>query len=84
MVLGIMTNCLQSRQALLCRIRVPVPVRPARPTPRQPPAALDAMRQFYETTTLTTRAIAARTGASAATVSRQARANGWVRPAPGA
>ena len=75
-VLGMLMNYLQSRQAFL--VRVPVPDRPVRPNPRRPhpPKTLDCHPPLYETTALSVRAIAARTGASAATVSRQARAGG--------
>lgn len=79
-----LTNYIQSRQAFSV-VRVPVPEKPVRPNPRRPhpPKTLDAIRQLYETTALSFRAIAARTGASAATVSRRARAGGWVRPDTG-
>jgi hypothetical protein len=82
-VLGMLTNYLQSRQAFL--VSVPAPEKPVRPNPRRPhpPKTLDAIRELYETTALSLRAIAARTGASAATISRQARAGGWMRPDTG-
>ena len=41
------------------------------------------MRELYETTRITTRAIGAETGADAATVSRRARRHGWLRPDAG-
>jgi hypothetical protein len=57
----------------------------AGPPPRRPhkAAAVERMRQLYETTRLPVRAIAAQTGASAATVSRRARRHGWLRPGTG-
>ena len=54
------------------------PVRPRR-RPHEP-ATVDKMRQLVERTTLSYREIGARTGASAATVSRHARRGPWVRP----
>jgi hypothetical protein len=48
-----------------------------------PAGTVERMREFYETTRLSTRAIAAATGANAATVSRRARRHGWLRPDPG-
>jgi hypothetical protein len=43
-VLGLLTNYLQSRQAFL--VRVPAPEKPVRPNPRRPhpPKTLDAIR----------------------------------------
>lgn len=45
-----------------------------------PGVTMDAVRGLVEKTTLPYRTIAARTGVSLATVSRHARAGGWVRP----
>jgi hypothetical protein len=56
--------------------------RPPRRRPHEP-KTLDRMRELYETTRLSTRAIAAATSASAATVSRRARRGGWLRPDAG-
>jgi hypothetical protein len=55
------------------------------PRRRRPhvPGAVERMRELYETTRLSTRAIGAHTGADAATVSRRARRHGWLRPDTG-
>jgi hypothetical protein len=55
------------------------------PRRRRPhaPGTIERMRELYETTRLSTRAIGARTGADAATVSRRARRHGWLRPDTG-
>ena len=58
--------------------------RPAPPRFRpHAPGTVERMRELYETTRLSTRAIAAATGANAATVSRRARRHGWLRPDAG-
>ncbi|WP_204216815.1 helix-turn-helix domain-containing protein [Microvirga pudoricolor] len=62
-----------------------VPMRPRKPRPRRKgdphgPETLDRIRAYVEKTTLSYREIAARTGTSAATVSRRAKAGGWARP----
>ena len=44
---------------------------------------VERMRELYETTRLSVRAIGAQTGADAATVSRRARRYGWLRPTVG-
>ena len=75
----------------LSPIRVPAPEAaapgpdgPARPRRRpHEPKTLDRVRELYEGTRLTVRAIAVRAGVSAATVSRQARRAGWLRPDAG-
>ncbi len=48
-----------------------------------PAGTLDVVRKLYETTTLSYRAMAARTGVSIATIARQARRGGWLRPETG-
>jgi len=55
---------------------VPVPDRPVRPNPRRPhpPKTLDTIRQRYKATAFF-RAVPARTGVSAATVSHHTRAD---------
>jgi hypothetical protein len=55
------------------------------PRHRRPhkPGTVERMRELYETTRLTTRAIGAQTGSDAATVSRRARRHGWLRPDTG-
>lgn len=64
-------------------VRLPKPER--RPDRRRPhePHTVDAIRTLFETTRLSTREIARRTGASAATVSRRSRAGAWLRPDAG-
>ncbi len=46
-----------------------------------PASTIDQVRDLVHQTTLSYREIARRTGVSAATISRRARANGWYRPA---
>jgi hypothetical protein len=69
----------------LSAVRMPPEETCLRPRRRRPhePKTLDRMRELYETTHLSTRAIAAATAASAATVSRRARRGGWLRPDTG-
>ena len=77
-----MTPYLRARQASLGAVRMPE----ARGNPARRPhgaATLEAVRQLVETTPLSFREIARRTGASAATVSRNARRHGWTRPGAG-
>lgn len=76
-----MTPYLRSRQASLAARLSPR----ARNAARRPHAAatLDTVRQLVETTTLPFREIARRTGVSAATISRQARRQSFVRPGTG-
>lgn len=76
--------------ALLRPCRSSVPGGPAaeagaRSDRRRPhePHTIDAIRTLFETTRLSTREIARRTGASAATVSRRSRAGAWLRPDTG-
>lgn len=57
-------------------------LKPRRAGPH-PAGTIDVVRKLYETTTLSYRVIAARTGVSIATVTRHARRSGWLRPETG-
>jgi hypothetical protein len=73
-----------SQASCLVRLR-PVEADAKGPRRRRPhaPGTVERMRELYETTRLSTRAIGAATGADAATVSRRARRHGWLRPDAG-
>ncbi len=73
-----------SQESGLVRLR-PAEADAKGPRRRRPhvPGAVERMRELYETTRLSTRAIGAHTGADAATVSRRARRHGWLRPDTG-
>ena len=77
-----MTPFLRSRQAAVPAVRVPRLEGNASRRPH-PAATLETVRQLVEATTLSFRDIAQRTGVSVATISRNARRNGWLRPDAG-
>jgi hypothetical protein len=80
-----LTHSAYGSQASLIRLRIepdPAAPRPQRRKPH-PASTVDRIRVLVETTTLAFRDIAARTGASPATVSRHARRGGWLRPNTG-